>query len=381
MKYLVFTLSLLLTACSSAPPEAPIKKVQLTHIINHSLFEQVKTPSEHSIFELSEPEKSAFLTYAHSRLNNVRADEIIFNYLQNQLTNFKYDGATLTAQQAIERSEGNCISLAILTQSYAQLLNLETSFQEMTSEPVYAKEGNVIYVANHFRTKIYAPKKETDEDIIVIIRAGTLIDYFPTRGSFYSGSATYNDLLSNFYSNLAATALAENNLNKAYSLIMQANRFTPNDAELFNIAGVLHRRAGDLKSAHMIYQTALDRNDISINLINNYRILAKELGDKTLEKRLTSQLVDKEKDPYELLVIAKNNLHQGKVTQAKKQLELAIAKAPYISELYLELAKIRYQQGNTAQTQSLLEKAIQYERNKERLNVYQAKLASLNKHN
>ncbi|MFP6674120.1 MAG: LLM class flavin-dependent oxidoreductase, partial [Pirellulaceae bacterium] len=45
------------------------------------LFEQVKTPSEHSIFELSEPEKSAFLTYAHSRLNNVRADEIIFNYL------------------------------------------------------------------------------------------------------------------------------------------------------------------------------------------------------------------------------------------------------------------------------------------------------------
>ena len=159
MKYLVFTLSLLLTACSSTPPEAPIKKVQLTHIINHSLFEQVKTPSEHSIFELSEPEKSAFLTYAHSRLSNVRADEVIFNYLQNQLTNFKYDGATLTAQQSIERSEGNCISLAILTQSYAQLLNLETSFQEMTSEPVYAKEGNVIYVANHFRTKIYAPKK------------------------------------------------------------------------------------------------------------------------------------------------------------------------------------------------------------------------------
>ena len=57
MKYLVFTLSLLLTACSSTPPEAPIKKVQLTHIINHSLFEQVKTPSEHSIFELSEPVK------------------------------------------------------------------------------------------------------------------------------------------------------------------------------------------------------------------------------------------------------------------------------------------------------------------------------------
>ncbi|BED90710.1 hypothetical protein PspMM1_31780 [Pseudoalteromonas sp. MM1] len=381
MKYLVFTLSLFLAACNSTPPAAPIKKVQLTHVINHSLFEQVKTPNEHSIFELPKPEKEKFLAYAHKRLNEVRADEIIFNYLENQLTNFKYHGDTLTSKQVIERAQGNCISLAVLTQSYATLLGLDTSFQEMTSEPVYAKEGNLVYIANHFRTKVYAPKEETDDNYIVFIRPGTLIDYFPTRGSFYSGSATYNDLLSKFYSNLAAAALAKNNLNKAYSLIMQANRFTPNDTELFNIAGVLHRRAGDLKSAHIIYQTALDRNDISINLINNYRILAKELGDKTLENRLTSQLVDKEKDPYELLVIAKNNVHQGKITQAKKQLELAIAKAPYISELYLELAKIRYQQGNTAQTQSLLEKAIQYERNKERLNVYQAKLASLNKHN
>ena len=381
MKYLVFTLSLFLTACNSTPPATPIKKVQLTHVINHSLFEQVKTPNEQSIFELPKPEQEKFLTYAHKHLNEVRADEIIFNYLESQLTNFKYHGDTLTSKQVIKRAQGNCISLAVLTQSYATLLGLDTSFQEMTSEPVYAKEGNLVYIANHFRTKVYAPEEEIDGNYIVFIRPGTLIDYFPTRGSFYSGSATYNDLLSKFYSNLAAAALAENNLNKAYSLIMQANRFTPNDAELFNIAGVLHRRAGDLKSAHMIYQTALDRNDISINLINNYRILAKELGDKTLEKRLTSQLVDKEKDPYELLVIAKNNLHQGKVTQAKKQLELAIAKAPYISELYLELAKIRYQQGHTAQTQSLLEKAIQYERNKERLNVYQAKLASLNKPN
>lgn len=381
MKYLVFTLSLFLTACNSTPPAAPIKKVQLAQVINHSLFKHVATPSEHSIFELPKPEKEKFLAYANKRLNEVRADEIIFNYLENQLTNFKYHGDTLTSKQAIERSQGNCISLAILTQSYATLLGLDTSFQEMTSEPVYAKEGNLVYIANHFRTKVYAPEQETDDNYLVFIRPGTLIDYFPTRGSFYAGSATYNDLLAKFYSNLAAAALAKNKLNTAYSLIVQANSFTPNDPELFNITGILHRRAGDLKGAQLIYQTALKRNDISINLINNYRLLAKELGDTALEKQLTSQLINEEKDPYELLVIAKNNLQEGKVTQAKNHLESAIAKAPYISELYLELAKIRYQQGKTKQTQTLLEKAIQYERNSEKLNVYQAKLASLTKPN
>jgi len=375
---LVISFSFLLTACKNTPTNTSPNKTLLTSVINHSLFKRVNTLNEQSIFELPQAEKEKFMAYANEKLVDTRADRVIFNYLQNQLTNFKYHGDTLTSEQTIELSQGNCISLAVLTQSYAQLLNLETSFQEMTSAPVYAKENNIIYVANHFRTKVYAPEQEKDDDLIVFIRPGTLIDYFPTRGSIYSGSATYNDLLSKFYSNLAAKALAKKQLNIAYSLILKANTFTPNDPELFNMAGVLHRRAEDLQSAKVIYQTALDNNEISVNLIHNYRALAKELNDKTLEGQLTSQLINKEKDPYELLVIAQNDLQDGKITQAKNHLELAIAKAPYISELYLELAKIRYQQGKTKQTQALLEKAMQHERDNKKLNVYQAKLASLN---
>ncbi|TMP03284.1 hypothetical protein CWC11_14435 [Pseudoalteromonas sp. S3178] len=375
---LVLLFSFLLTACKNTPTNTSPNKTLLTSVINHSLFKRVNTLNEQSIFELPQAEKEKFMAYANEKLVDTRADRVIFNYLQNQLTNFKYHGDTLTSKQTIELSQGNCISLAVLTQSYAQLLNLETSFQEMTSAPVYAKENNIIYIANHFRTKVYAPEQEKDDDLIVFIRPGTLIDYFPTRGSIYSGSATYNDLLSKFYSNLAAKALAKKQLNIAYSLILKANTFTPNDPELFNIAGVLHRRAEDLQSAKVIYQTALDNNEISVNLIHNYRALAKDLDDKTLEGQLTSHLINKEKDPYELLVIAQNDLQDGKITQAKNHLELAIAKAPYISELYLELAKIRYQQGKTKQTQALLEKAMQHERDNKKLNVYQAKLASLN---
>ena len=149
-----------------------------------------------------------------------------------------------------------------------------------------------------------------------------------------------------------------------------------NDADQ-NIAGILHRRVGDLLSAKNIYQTALSNNEISINLISNYQLLAKKLGDKELVKELTSQLVNKEKDPYELLVIAKNDLQAGHAHQAKAHLEQAITKAPYIAELYLELAKVRYQQGNIKQTQTLLEKAIELERDNQKIDVYQAKLLSL----
>jgi len=368
---------LFLVGCKTANVQQVEQQVQLEQLFNHSLFNKLDTPSESSIFELPDDEKEKFIAYANEKLVDTRADRVIFNYLQNQLTNFKYHGDTLTSAQTLNLSHGNCISLAILTQSYAQLLNLETSFQEMTSAPVYAKENNIIYVANHFRTKVYAPEQEKDDDLIVFIRPGTLIDYFPTRGSIYSGSATYNDLLSKFYSNLAATALANKQLDIAYSLILQANKYTPNDPELFNIAGILHRRAGDVKNAELIYETAFNNQVLSINLLSNYQLLAKQLGKNELAEKLAKQLVNKEKDPYELLVVAKNDLQSGLIGKAKNHLEQAIAKAPYIAELYLELAKIHYQQGNSRQTKNLLEKAIKFERDDQKHDVYQAKLLSL----
>ena len=367
-----------LSACQSTPTTPTVEHPQLTALINHTRFKQIDTPSELNIFELPNAEKKRFLAYAdQQQLNGVRTDRIIYNYLENQLSDFSYHGDTLTSSQTLTRAHGNCISLAVLTQSYANALGLETSFQEVTSEPVYAKESGMVYVANHFRTMVYAPKVEKKENVIQVFRPGTLIDYFPTRGSFYSGSASYSDLVAKFYGNSAAKAFAEENLNAAYSFILQANKFTPNDPELFNMAGMLHRRAGDLKNAEVIYETAINNNLSSVNLVNNYQLLAKQLGKTVLVEQLTSQLNYKERDPYELLALAKNELQTGYINRAKDHLELALFKAPYISELYLELAKVRYQQGKTERSKRLLKKAIEYERDDKKLDVYQAKLLSL----
>jgi len=380
----IITIFSLITGCSSTNNQKQIlQTIPLTQVINHALFSQQPTLSEQAIFELSEVETEQFLAYAKKQLlSGIRTDRVVYNYLENQLTNFTYHGDTLTSTQTVNRAQGNCISLAVLTQSYARILGLDTSFQEMTSEPVYAKESNLVYVANHFRTMVYAPKeigtaKNINPISTITTRAGTLIDYFPTRDSVYSGSANHNDLLAKFYSNLAASALANKQLNMAYSLILQANNYTPKDPELFNLAGILHRHAGDLQSAKNIYQAALNNNYASINLISNYQLLAQQLGDTQLAQQLSLQLINIEKDPYELLVLAKNELQTGNIYSANKHVEQAIVKAPYIADLYLELAKIRFQQGKTQQTQSLLEKAIELERDKQKLNVYQAKLLSL----
>lgn len=369
----------LLTACKSTEPVSP-PSVSLNSLLNYSRFELQLTPSAEAIFELPQDERNKFLSYVNEqRQLNLTDDVILSNYIERSYSSFSYHGDTLTAEQTLKFQHGNCISLAILTQSYANLIDLETSFQEMTSEPVYGKESNIVLIANHFRTKLYRPYVE-EEGTITFIRPGTLIDYFPSRGSFYVNSANQDDLIAKYYSNLAADAVVKNNYNLAFSLLIKANQYAPNDPELFNLAGIIHRRSNDIATSQQIYQSAIEQNSPSLNLLSNYKLLAQSLGNTILANKLDSLIGTQDKDPFELIALGETESLNGRVASAKKYLNEAINKAPYLAEPYVALAKISYQQGNLKGAKKLLEQAIQLERNKEQLNVYQAKLSAAQMH-
>lgn len=372
--YFPLLLLFLLTACKSTEPSEP-KITSLTSLLNHPLFELQPVPTEQAIFKLPASETDAFLAYVDSqRQNDLSDDIIVYNYIERSLRNFSYHGDTLTAQQTIELAHGNCISLAILTQAYANLIDLETGFQEMTSEPVFAKEGNLVFIANHFRTKLYRPFIE-ETGKITAIKPGVLVDYFPSRGSFYVGSANYDDLIAKYYSNLAAEALLDNDYNQVYSLLIKANQYTPNDAELFNLAAILHRRVNDQITSQKIYQTALDQQLQSLNLLSNYKVLAEDIGNEMLVEQLNSLLNTQEKGPFELIALGETEALSGRLMNAKRHINEAMEKAPYLAEPYVALAKIRYQQGNLNDAQKLLNQAMKLERDQQQRNVYAAKLA------
>ncbi|MBE0377245.1 tetratricopeptide repeat protein [Pseudoalteromonas prydzensis] len=366
----------LLTACKSTESLTPAVP-SLTSLLNHPLFELQPVPTEQAIFKLPSSEVDTFIAYVDTqRQNDLTDDIILYNYIERGFSNFSYHGDTLTAQQTLELAHGNCISLAILTQAYANLIDLETGFQEMTSQPVYAKEGNLVFIANHFRTKLYRPFIE-EEGQITFIRPGVLIDYFPSRGSFYVGSASYDDLIAKYYSNLAADALLESDYNQVYSLLMKANQYTPNDAELFNLAAILHRRVNDQATSQRIYQTALDQQLQSLNLLSNYKVLAEDTGNEMLVEQINSLLGAQEKDPYELIALGESEALSGRLMSAKKHIDAAIDKAPYLADPYVALAKIRYQQGNLNDAHKLLKQAMKLERDKLQRSVYAAKLAAI----
>ena len=375
MKSILFTLvlSAFLVGCNSTEQQAPTPP-SVASLLNAANFEHIEL-TDPKLFALPDDEQKRFLDYFTKRQGKgLRDDQILYHYLENKLTNFNYFSATLNAEQTLQEHEGNCISLAILTHAYAQLVGLKTGFQAVSSEPVYSKQNNIVYVSGHFRTKVYAPLNEDDN---YLVPPGSIIDYFPSRGSFYSGHAELKDLISRYYSNLAAQALALKQFDLSYSYILKANEYTPNAASLYNLAAVLHRQSGDLAGAKHIYQTAIQYGFKDTNLLHNYAVLAKQLDDHSLAEQLNSQLAMLEQDPFELLTTAINARNNGQFYKAKQQLEDAIALAPYLSEPYVELAIISYQQGNEQSSKEWLEKAIEIENKDEKLALYHAKLFAL----
>ncbi|AOT08674.1 tetratricopeptide repeat protein [Pseudoalteromonas luteoviolacea] len=367
-----------LTACSSTNTSPVAKISPVTELMSSHAFEELPTITEQKIFDLPQYERDKFLAFYNKELEQgVRPDKAIFRYLENRLDNFTFDGETLTAQESLERNEGNCISLAILTQAYASLAKVDTTFIEVGTMPVFRKNQDTILISNHFRTKLLAPKKTLEPDAFVILRAGTVVDYFPAQDSFFINNATYQDLVSKYYANKAVDALLSQQFNQSYSLLKKALQYRPYHPELINIAAILHRRNGQIKQANAIYQYALENQLTSQNLLSNYLVIARDQSDTSLISHLESLLDSNVSTPFDKIQLARRAVDKGQYKKAIKQLEEVISETPYIPEPYFELAKLYHTQGDRDKTVQFLAKAAEKSSDPEKRTLFQAKRDSI----
>ncbi|MFC3033304.1 hypothetical protein ACFOEE_12305 [Pseudoalteromonas fenneropenaei] len=362
MKKLIWPLLILvtLTGCAQLQPLSAAKpadsKPDVTTLLNHAHFVPQNVPKSSELFLLSEEVKEEFLAYFTQRQNlNQRADHILADYLTAKLGQFRYDGQTLMARESLQQQQGNCISLAILTQALANLIALETSFTEVSSAPVYFMDNNTLLISNHFKTKLFAPFDPNDKSGLT--RSAIVIDYFPQIDNVFVGSATLSDLITKFYANRSVDALLDKRYDLSYSLLLQAFHFSPNDPELINLAAILHRRIGDTKTEQQLYDFALTHQLISHNLLAN---LLQTLDPNTDHEKITQVQQLREttvKSPIEWLLMAKDNLRESKLSKAKTQLLHFIERAPYMPEGYVELAKVSYLQGKMSESKRFLQTA------------------------
>ncbi|WP_240223221.1 tetratricopeptide repeat protein [Rheinheimera hassiensis] len=366
-----------LSACSSAPAQ-----VTNTAVLPYSVLLEsanANTPTLDDIFQLSAPQQAEFLAYFHATENqDIAGHRRVYQFLEQHLAGFDYQGKNYTATEAYALKSGNCISLAVLTKALADLAGVQIEFQSIISAPVISFEQDLMVSSDHVRTFLYDPTFVPEKDTLYFIKPSLVVDYLPSSADITGPRITQKTFIAMFYRNLAADALLAEQYDQALALLKTALQYAPDYSAVINLTAVVHRRMDEMQLAEQFYQYGLDVSASKVTLLTNYAVLKQSQGDPdTAQQMLQSLSSFNEYDPYLWYVLGKNaqqkNLYQEAVTYLYKAAE----QAPYMHQLQLELALAYYRNNQTGRALQVLSKAAELVTDNNTQQRYHAKLEAL----
>ena len=209
---LAATLTAMTTGCALAPPA----KVNLS-VLHDELFAPLAPVDTTMVFELSPAMKAYADTElaALARLKDPRRALLDALYQKGRLR-LDYDSSfTRTAAQAFEAKSGNCLSLAIMTASFARYLGLPVSFQAVLTEDIYSRSGPLFLASGHVNLVLGPPVRRAysrDDDSLVV----DFLAQSDLRGQ-RTRPLDERTVLAMFLNNRSAELLAQGQLAKAYA--------------------------------------------------------------------------------------------------------------------------------------------------------------------
>lgn len=386
LKIFIIVAAIFSQACTSTTPvsvapESPTVYSIVTPEYSTHFGEPPKIESPQEIHHLTDAQKQTLLIYMNARNPNFQKPyERLFQYIDKELSNYDYEPITMSAAQALEERRGNCMTLAVITTALARVAGVDIGYQLMDDSPVYERTDNVINRGLHIRTKLYDLNQHRDPNSFSFYQAGLYIDYFPTGSNRFINNMDENEYLSMYYRNVAVEKLTQNNLNDSFWYAMEALKYEPMDAEVINLLAVVSRRAHFHDTAESLYQFGIANSGEKLSLLKNYYSLLILIG-RTEEAATIEDRINKIDDPspFNWIRLAKSAYDEGDYRQAIRYYDKAVKVAPYLHEGYAGLAFSYYRLGNLKKAEKNLTKALEIAYSKSIRNLYEAKLAVLQK--
>lgn len=360
----VLSLSVLAGCSSQASMNSLIERHQNAQMpsLNSALFApQQSVVSAQQLFALTTSQQHDFLLDYNGRLSDLPEHERISAYLHDLTFGFNYKEQTYTASEAFALSAGNCMALAILTKSLADLVAVEIKFQRVTNAPVFDRNNNVVLVSDHVRARLYKPYEasQDNENKTLLKRAWVVVDYFPSSASQNAEMITDTQFLALYYRNRAAELMVDGRIDDAYAYASEALKYTPKDSEVINILGLLHGRKHDNHSAEQLFSYALSLDADNLNVLHNYQALAKRQQRTDLVAELEQRIQSiPEANPYVWIALGDAAFEQNQLETAMMMYRKAAKQAPYVHEAYWGKARVYVAQGETQQARRILDKGL-----------------------
>ena len=369
-----------LISCAQVSDQQSRKQLSSQAIIpvNKALFstEGLQVLPIEEVYALTEDQRKTFIDFYNMQLvKGVKPHRALYLFLQDRIENFTYFGETFIAEKVMRLNKGNCMSLAIFTTALAKVAGLEVSYREVNTLPIFEKHSNLLLSSTHVQTIIFDPTFVPEQDMYYMERPGIVIDYFPNSTNRVSKKVSIKEFGSMFYNNIAASALIDSKINKAFLYAEQAYTMAPQSKEVVNLLAVLHRRSGDEFTAEKYYQLALKQIDDDITLLSNYAVLLMKTNRVSEAEKIIAQL-EKLDDPNPYNWLEQAYLAHGKNKRSRAALyyQKVIDRAPYVHQAYLGLYKIYLANNEKRKARDILKAGLKWAYDDKQRSIYKYKM-------
>jgi tetratricopeptide (TPR) repeat protein len=367
-----------LAACASAP-----KAVDASSLLHDELFQApAEAPDAAAVFAMS----PAMQRYAEATLLHLPSVRDTRRALVSALyepgatgLGLGYDAETTrNAAQAFEARAGNCLSLVIMTASFAKYLGMPVSYQTVVVDDTFSRSQEMLFVNGHVnlvlgRMKHRARLGDADPDFLTI-------DFLPAeqlRGQQTLG-IDESTIVAMYMNNRAAEALAAGQINTSYAWARQAVLQDGQFLAGINTLGVVYLRAGHWGHAERALRHVLSRQaDHTSALANLAHVLAHQGRDAEAHALRTRLDRAQPQVPFVFLDRARLAIDARDYRQARDLLKQELRLQPYQSEVHFWLAVAHWRLGEPERAASHLSLAVENSTTRQSQALYAAKLALL----
>jgi tetratricopeptide (TPR) repeat protein len=292
------------------------------------------------LLRLDDEMRAFFATRVHRRNGiEARTDEIVAAILGEEGLHFTYEAEGLyDVREAFRRRRGNCMTFAMLVVAVAREYRVPAKFNEVDIRPHWSRTGGLVLESRHINVHVSvdALSYEIDLQLFANLRvsrqSARVVDDARAFAALYSNAGVYR--------------LAGGDRAGALPLMERAVTLDPTYVAGWSNLGAAYLLTDETEKAQRCYERALTESPDAMAAISGLARIHRLAGSTELAGKM-ERLVQRyrERNPYYLGTLAREELADGKLAEARGHLLRAIRIKRDEPEFYELLVQVAREQG------------------------------------
>ena len=373
--FVALAAAILVSGCTALSPETEKETV----LLHDSLFAPAAKPVRAAdVFAMSDEMRRYLHETVGSEIEAKGRERALYDalYARNQLR-LEYDAEmTRNAAEAFAVRSGNCLSLAIMTASFAKELGLTVRFNRVFSDETWTRAGDLLFASGHVNVTL--GRKNPDPRVLFSEKHVLTIDFIHSERKPFAYEVGEQTITAMYMNNRAAELLSRGQLDDAYWHAREAIFIDPKFTGSFNTLGVIYRRHGNDPEAERVFRYTLAREPANVHAMANLVTVLQDTGRKAEADALARKLAALEPDPpFHFFNLGMDAIRAGDFARARDNFKRELARDSYNHEFHFWLAMAYYGLGDAKQAREHLQIAMENSNTRSEHDLYAAKLNRL----